>query len=192
MIFIYFLKELFMQKIIKERHVSSYTAIKVESSNQGEMVVGKVPQGYETNVNIRLVPGRDIDIKTVLRGCQSRKGAPRREAEPLNLPPDLRVKLKNADKTVVAWLAQDEANTLLFTANPAKALVKAGVDLSRSEQKTIERTHQEVREATVVGPGVKVSEFTVAAFPRGQIGKIKPGAKPQYKPDGNIGCAKEE
>jgi hypothetical protein len=156
------------------------------------MIVGKVPQGYETNINVRLVPGRDFDITVILKGCRPRKGAPRRDVEPLDLPPDLLDKLKNANKDVIAWLAKDEANARLFVARPAEALVKAGVKLSRVDQKAIERTHSEVREATVIAPGVNVAGFAVAAFPRGQIGKIKTSTKPQNNRDSIIGCAKEE
>lgn len=181
-----------MQKIDALKPVESDSGIKVDVGDQSEMIVAKVPQGYETNINVRLVPGRDFEITTILKGCRPRKGAPRRDAAPLNLPPDLIDKLKNADKTVVAWLALSEANARLFMVRPAEALVKAGVNLTRADQKAIERTHHEVREVTVVAPGVKVAEFTVAAFPRGQVGKIKPSTKPQDKRDSNIGCAKEE
>lgn len=181
-----------MQKISEVKPVASDSVIKVDASNRSEMIVAKVPQGYETNINVRLVPGRDFDITTILKGCRPRKGAPRRDAEPLDLPPDLINKLKNADEAVVAWLAQDEANARLFMARPAEALLKAGVNLTRQDQKAIERTNREVREATVVGPGVEVAELTVAAFQRGRIGKIKPGAKPQDKLDSNNGCAKGE
>jgi hypothetical protein len=181
-----------MQRINEVRAVTSGAAIKLDERNQSEMIVAKVPQGYETNINVRLVPGRDLDVTTILKRCRPRRGAPRRDAEPLDLPPDLIDKLKNADKVVIAWLAQDEANSRLFMAQPAEALLKAGVNLTRADQKAIERTHREVREAMVVGPGVKVTEFTVAAYPRGRIGQIKTGTKPQDKPDGNIGCAKED
>lgn len=155
------------------------------------MIVAKVPQGYETNINMRLVPGRDLEITPIPKRCRPRKGAPRRVAKPLYLPPDLIDKLKNADKAVVAWLAQDQANARLFMARPAEALVKAGVDLTRADQKAIDRTHGEVEQAAVVGPGVKVVNFTTAAFPRGHIGKIRPGAKPDDDGNDNIGCAKE-
>jgi len=109
----------------------------------------------------------------------------------LDLPRDLVDKLKKADKTVIAWLAKDEANARLFMARPAEALAKAGIDLTRADQKAIDRTHREVREVAVVGPGVKVASFTATAFPRGQIGKIKPGRKPKDERNDNIGCAKE-
>lgn len=179
-----------MQETSEVKRVASDSTIKADASDRGEMIVAKVPQGYETNINVRLVPGRDLEFTLIPKGCRPRKGAPRRDAEPLDLPPDLVVKLKHADKAVVAWLAEDEANARLFVARPAEALVKAGVDLTRSDQKAINRTHREVSQTAVVGPGVKVASFTATAFPRGHIGRIKPGAKPD---DGNnsIGCAKE-
>lgn len=181
-----------MQKISEVKPVASGSGICVDVNDHTEMVVAKVPQGYETNINVRLVPGQIVGITTVPKGCQSRQGAHRRDVEPLDLPPDLTDKLKQADKAVVAWLAQDEANAKLFMARPAEALVKAGVELTRADQKAIERTNRQVREAAVVAPGVKVAELAVATFPHGQVGRIKPGAKPQDKPDSNIGCVKED
>lgn len=179
-----------MQETSEVKRVASDSAINGAASDRGEMIVAKVPQGYETNINVRLVPGRDVEF-TAIKGCRPREGAPRRDAEPLDLPPDLIAKLKNADKTVVAWLAQDEANARLFMARPAEALVKAGVDLTRADQKALDRTHREVGQAAVVGPGVKVASFTATAFPQGHIGRIKPGAKPKDEPNDNISCAKE-
>lgn len=180
-----------MQETNEVKRVASDSAINAVARDRGEMIVAKVPQGYETNINVRLVPGRDVEITHIPKGCRPREGAPRRDAEPLDLPPDLIDKLKNADKAVVAWLAQDEANARVFMARPAEALVKAGVDLTRADQKAIDRTHREVGQAAVVGPGVKVASFTATAFPRGHIGKIKPGAKPKNERNDNIGCAKE-
>lgn len=180
-----------MQEKSEVRRVASDCAKKTDASNQGEMIVVKVPQGYETNINLRLVPGRDVEIVPTREECRPRKGAPRRDAEPLDLPPDLVVKLKDADKAVVAWLAEDGANARLFVARPAEALLKAGVDLTRADQKAIDRTHREVAQAAVVGPGVKVVSFTATAFPRGHIGRIKPGAKPDDDGNENIGCVKE-
>jgi hypothetical protein len=59
---------------------------------------------------VRRAPGRDLEVFDIPKPCQSRTRVPRREAEPLELPANLVNKLKDADKTVVAWLAQDEAN----------------------------------------------------------------------------------
>jgi len=180
-----------MQNTNEVKRDASNFATSADASDQSEMVVAKVPQGYETNINVRLVPGGDVEITPSPKVCRPREGALRRDAEPLALPPDLIEKLKKADKAVVAWLAQDEANAAQFIARPAEALVKAGVDLTRADQKAIDRARSEVGEATVVGPGVKVASFTAVAFPGGRIGKIKPGAKPQDKPN-NIACVKED
>lgn len=180
-----------MQKMDETRTAAGGAEVKTTASAQNELIVGKVPQGYETNINVRLVPGREFDLSAIL-GCRPRKGAPRRDAEPLALPPDLLGKLKLADKAVVAWLAKDEANAQLFMQRPAEALAQAGVDLTRAELKTIERVHSEVREAAVIAPGVKVAALNVVAFPRGQVGKIKPGTRPQPKGNSDTGCAKED
>lgn len=171
-------------------HTSDYVT-RAEVTERGELVVAKVPQGYETKINLRLVPGREFEIAPIPKGCRPRKGAPRRHAELLDLPAELIDKLRRSDKTVIAWLAQDQANARLFMARPAEALVKAGVDLTRAEQKAIDRTHGQVSEAAVVAPGVKVASLTAAAFPRGQVGKIKPGARPDDASPDNVGCAKE-
>lgn len=180
-----------MQKTCTEKPAASEFALNTDASDQGEMIVAKVPQGYDTNINMRLVPGRNVDIIDIFKMCRSRTGVPRREAEPLILPQDLIDKIKKADKTVIKWLAHDEANARLFMARPAEALLKAGVDLTRAEQKAIDRTHHEVVQVSIVSPGVKVARFTAAAFQRGQIGKFKPDSKPKDKSKDNLGCAKE-
>lgn len=160
----------------------------LEAAKGDNVVLAMVPHGYETNINVRIVAGGEFVIAP--RGCQPRKGATRRNAEPLDLPSDLIDKLKDADRRVIAWLAENNGNAKLFFDRPAEALVKAGVNLTRAEQKTIDRTHREVEEATVLAPGVKVMKLEVDAFPRGRVGRIKPGAKPQDE-NNDIGCAKE-
>ena len=155
------------------------------------MVTATVSQGYETNLHIRLVPGRDIAITPAARTCRPRQGAPRRDADPLALPPDLTDKLKKADKAVIAWLAKDQANARAFLANPAKALQSAGVELSRAEQKAIARVHSEIGEAAAVAPGVTVADLKVDAYTRGRIGKIRPSTTPQDDSGNDAGCAKE-
>jgi hypothetical protein len=158
----------------------------------GELVVGKVPQGYATNINFRLVRGVGFDRVAELRGCQPRQGAPRRNTELVDLPAEVVAKLKEADQTVVAWLAEDEANAKRFLSQPALALVEAGVDLSRAEQKAIARSHRQVKEATVVPPGVKVGEIGASGYPRGKVGKVGPGTGTPNKPGKRVGCTEEE
>jgi len=94
--------------------------------------MAKVPQGYETNINVRLVPGRDVEIPSKPKRYRPREGALRRDAEPLNLPPDLIDKLKNADKDIVAWLAQGEANARLGCCEPrSRRRFAGGLDVNR-------------------------------------------------------------
>lgn len=147
------------------------------SNDPSGIVVSRVPQGYDTNINIRLVPGRDIQLTPHRFGCRPRQGAPRRDAEPVDLPESLGDKLKDANKKVIDWLALDPANAQLFLAKPVEALVKAGVELSRAEQKALTRTHRAVAEASVVAPGVKVASLSASAHPTGRVGKLPPGLK---------------
>ncbi|WP_294116929.1 hypothetical protein, partial [Thiolapillus sp.] len=79
---------------------------------------------------------------------------------------------------MIAWLARDEANTRLFLSHPAEAMKKAGIDLSRAEQKLLHRTREEVAQSTMIGPGVKVVNISTAVFPDGRIGKLGNGHRP--------------
>ncbi|HEX9945643.1 MAG TPA: hypothetical protein VGG03_26835 [Thermoanaerobaculia bacterium] len=171
-----------MQKMI--------AAVSTTSGSPGtnEMIVARVPQGYDTNINIRFVPGRDIQWTPHALGCRPRQGAPRRDAEPVALPESLAEKLKGANKKVIDWLAQDAANAQLFLARPVEALIKAGVDLSRSEQKALDRTHRAVGEASVIAPGVKVANLSASAYPTGRVGTLKPGPKMKDGRTNDCGC----
>ena len=177
-----------MHKITEAKLPASDPAVKEGATDRSEMVVAKVPQGYNTKINIRLVPGRDIRFTPDVLGCQSRQGAPRQNTEAVALPESLSGKLKKANEKVIDWLAQDAGNARLFLARPVEALIKAGVDLTRSEQKMLDRTHRPVKEASVIAPGVKVLDLSALAYPKNRVGKLKPERK---KPDGrdkDCGC----
>lgn len=151
-------------------------------------VIAKVPQGYEAKLNIRLVPGRDFNVGTIRLGCRPRKGGQRRDADPVALPEDLTGKLRDANKKVVAWLAADTANTQLFLAKPVEALMKAGVELTRTEQKALGRTYSANHEDTVIAPGVKITDLTAVAHPTGRVGGIKPGGGTTTTGGRDVGC----
>ena len=156
----------------------STTARAVTDANMtgdNQPVVAKVPQGYEANFNIRLVPGRDFNVGTIRLGCRPRRGGQRRDADPVALPEDLTGKLRDANNKVVAWLAADAANAQLFLVKPVEALMKAGVDLTRTEQKTLGRTYSDNHEGTVIAPGVKIKDLKAVAYPAGRVGTVKPG-----------------
>ena len=186
-----------MQKITEVRRAAGSSPCKESTSSEDagqrtELVVAEVPQALTANINIRVVRGVDFELPPLAKRCQPRQGAPRRETDMLELPADLVDKLKSADKAVVEWMAADEANVQLFLRQPAEALVAAGVELTRADQKAIARANQEVEQTRVVAPGVKVEKITATAYPRGKVGHIKPGARPPGKRESNAGCAEEE
>lgn len=136
-------------------------------------VVARIPQGYEGKVNVRLLPIRDFDLGSTRLGCRPR--GPRRDAGPILLPTDLTTKLRNANKNVVAWLNADAANSQLFLLNPVEALKKAGVELSRREEKALDRVHRDNNEAGAIAPGVSITNLDAVAHPTGRVGSVKPG-----------------
>jgi len=176
-----------MQKIT-ETKVADQNLVATRSPERADVVVVKMPQGYDARIVIRFVPGRDIRVTPALRGCQPRQGAPRRDAEPVPLPEGLAGKLREVNAKVVAWLARDDANPRLFLTRPVEALMKAGVELTRAEQKALTRAHGAVRETTVVPPGVRVAELSASANPRGRVGETKPTPRTADGNDSDCGC----
>lgn len=166
-----------MQERAPSNSTVSDSAVDMGTDNRNAIAVVKVPQGYDTRINVRLVPGRNIQFTPDVLGCQPRQGAPRRAAEPAALPERLADKIRDANKQVIDWLAKDTGNAQLFLTHPVEALIKAGVDLTRTEQKALNRTHRAVIDATVIAPGVKVAAFTVSAFRTGRVGNLKPGPR---------------
>ncbi|HZI67103.1 MAG TPA: hypothetical protein VFF17_11110 [Thermoanaerobaculia bacterium] len=156
---------------------------KVGADAGGEMVVAKVPQGFETRINIRLVPGRDVRFPPEIFGCRPRQGAPRRETEPLPLPGGLADRFKDVNKKVIEWLAREPANARLFLERPVEALLKAGVELTRAEQKALARSRSAASDSMVVPPGVNVVGLTVSAYPKGRVGGLKRGPRPKKEHD---------
>jgi hypothetical protein len=155
--------------------------------DKSEMVTAKMPQGYNATINVRLVPGRNLKIPSI-RGCQPRQGAARREADPLPLPESLVDKLREADKRFVEWLAKDAANAHVFVEKPIEALLKAGIDLTREEQKTLIRGHVAASEGRLIPPGARVVAFSASAHPKGRVGEMKPSSKTKAPGETDCGC----
>jgi hypothetical protein len=152
------------------------------------MIIAQVPQGFTTKINVRLIPGKDIRIMPWDMGCQPRLGATRRDADPLALPGSLVGKLREANAKMLEWLSQDAAHARLFLEQPVSALLKAGVELTRAEQKALTRSHRAVRETAVVPPGVTLNTLTVSADPKRRIGMPRPSSKQPNAPDSDCGC----
>jgi len=152
-------------------------------------VVARIPQGLETKVSVRILPAREIVLDPVRLGCQPRQGASRRDTQPLPLPEGLGDRLKEANRQIVAWLARDVANAAGYMADPVAALGAAGVELSRAEWKALSRTHQAVRDAAMVPPGLElVSEPAIKGVTRGKVGDVKRVDAPEKDAGGTPGC----
>lgn len=150
------------------------------TNNAGKLAVARVPQGYDATINVRFVSVTDIETTQRLN-CQPRKGANRRDAEAVALPETLVSKFKVANSMVIEWLAKDPINAELFLRKPVEALQKAGVELTRAEQKFLARTHREASQAAVVAPGVNVKTLAATGHTTGRVGDTK------FPPAGNGG-----
>ena len=78
------------------------------------------PKG-EVNVTLHFVPMKDETVQKL-----SRTGEARLSTEDIDA-------LRKAEPRVLKWIAESEKNAVLFTANPVKALLEAGVELSREQ-----------------------------------------------------------
>lgn len=142
----------------------------------GDMVVVRVPQGCDMTVSIELDRSPDISLALASPACEPRQAGGGTRGTGTSLPHGLVDKLGHADRRVSDWLLADDANPELFFSRPVEALKRAGVELSRAEQKTLLRAHQAFNEAAVVGPGVRVAGLSVSMRRRNRAGE--PGREP--------------
>ena len=70
----------------------------------------------------------------------------------------------------MAWLNQSVEHAHLFLEQPVESLIKAGVKLSREDQKHLSRNVEEVKSMAMVSPGVRVTHFT-AGTSKGKVTK---------------------
>lgn len=125
-----------------------------------------VPQGYDMEVDIRFVnglPTGPAGFPSLVFGCQPRQGALRQSKEPHELEESLWEKVQSVADQLFEWLNRSEANARLYFVNPASALAKAGLGLSVSELKTLDRVHSAASKQLLVGPGVGIVGFAAAA-----------------------------
>jgi hypothetical protein len=151
------------------------------------VVIARVPQGMESRITARLLPAREVILEPVI-GCRPRRGAPRRDAQPIPLPEGLADKLKGANGQVIGWLTRDAANARAFMEDPVTALAAAGVELNRSEQKALGRAHQAVREVAVIPPGVVSAQPNIKASRSGKVGEKPRPKEPKAEGTGGAGC----
>ncbi len=133
-----------MNKPTEEKPTGTDPLVRSQLTDRSQMIFGKVPQGYETNINIRFVPAREIRLEADVLGCQPRQGAQKRDTQPVPLPVSLVDKLREANKKMIEWLTSDAGNAQLFVKRPVQAMLRAGIELTRVEQKAMERTYMGV------------------------------------------------
>ncbi|HXO70021.1 MAG TPA: hypothetical protein VN838_13755 [Bradyrhizobium sp.] len=139
------------------------------------LVKAAVPQDYQGNFNIRLVGAHSLEtgVKAQPR-CRPRGHSVGWDRGDLAIDPGLVATLNKADKLMVDWLAKDTANAQSFLADPVIAMRKAGVELSRAEEKTLARANEAAGATRFVGPGVKIGTVSAKAYPNGRIGGLGP------------------
>lgn len=163
-------------------------ATAAELGDTAKVAAARVPQAYEANFNLRLVPGRTLaTVDHLGPRCRPRGNSTGWSPGVVAVDPALVATLAKADKAVVAWLAKDPANVQAFLAAPVTAIRAAGVELTRAEEKALARASAAAESARVVGPGVKVASLDAKVLPRGQVGRIGPTPKDD-KPDDGPGC----
>jgi hypothetical protein len=145
------------------------------SANLEKLVMAKVPQDFNANFRIRLVPARDLDLSAEREErCRPRGQRKGWTVGPPTLDGKLIATLNKADATMITWLAKDPTNARRFLSAPVAAMREAGVELSRAEAKALSRANEAAQAARVVGPGVRVASLVAEAYPNGRIGRLKP------------------
>jgi len=156
----------------------------------GKVLKAQVPQDYNANFNIRIVPARSLDKALLQPQCAPRGNVTGWHYGAVAVDPGVVATLNKVDKPIVAWLAKDAANAKLFLADPLAAIREAGVQLTRAEEKALARAHSQVSATRVVGPGTNVASLSAQVYPKGRVGSIgstKPDGKPEGKTD-DFGC----
>lgn len=142
-------------------------------------VRAQIQQAYDLHLTVNFKPSRAIDVISLRKTCQPRRGASRVEADPLDLPEPTRKKLLGANKRVVEWLAAHPDNQRAFLANPVAALQKAGVELARDDLKAIDRVRAAFG-SVAVAPGLQLRSVAATAD-NGSV-KTQGGERSNWKP----------
>ena len=159
-----------------------------QGNYQKEAVSAVIPQGFDHKINIRIVAGTEFEIKPREKKCMPRKGADRRDTRPLDLPPEFEKNFPDINRKVMAWLNQSAEHAHLFLEQPVESLIKAGVKLSREDQKHLSRNVEEVKSMAMVSPGVRVTHFT-AGTSKGKVTKEEKKPEKTKKGDKDCGCS---
>jgi hypothetical protein len=134
-----------------------------------EAVSVTISHGYDHKINILVVPATEIAIRPEKK-CVPRKDADRRDARPLDLPPDFIRNFPEINKKMMGWLTSDAGNAHLFLQKPVESMLKAGIKLSREDQKQLSRNVEEIKAMAMIPPGARVTHFTAGTH-KGKVTK---------------------
>lgn len=129
-------------------------------STGSDRVVARMPQGYNLRVRIRFSP-RPGALSHLADASPHRRVGTATSAARTVLQKALVAKLEESDRKIVDWLAKTASNRQLFITRPVDALVAAGVDLTRSERKSLLRIHRAATETNVLPPGAEIAKVSV-------------------------------
>ena len=135
-----------------------------------EPVLAQICEGLNQKFNVRLVTASVGAMKHVNLGCQPRKGATRRDAQPLDLPDTFKDRFTDINKAMTEFLQKSPKNATHFLSNPLEAMQKAGIELSRAEQKHFSRNAAAMKMLQVNESNVHVQAVEIAAA-KGKIRK---------------------
>jgi hypothetical protein len=134
-------------------------------------------QAYDLNLNLNLVPVREIP-----------------ERVQLDLPESARKSLIEANAAVMAWLAADDKNRSAFIIDPLGSLQRAGVEIDRASLKALARVRESAGTAEAVVPGLQLRSVTAKVRKSGKVRSVDTvtdWAPPALKNDGDCGCDKK-
>jgi hypothetical protein len=132
------------------------------------VVQARAQQGYELNLNLNFVPGRDA-ISTVFLRCQPRQGALRVEADPIGLPSETLRLLRDSNRKMIEWLARDGSHQSAFIADPVEAFARAGIDIERAHVKALRRVREALGGAEAITPGLQVMSVRTSVDVNGKV-----------------------
>jgi hypothetical protein len=156
-------------------------------------VLARAQQGYELNLKLNFVPGRD-SINTLRLGCQPRQGAQRVDVDPVDLPEPTRRFLVEVNKAMTEWLARDTSHQAAFIADPVAAFARAGISTDRNHAKALLRVREALGGTDAVTPGLQVMSVRSSVNVKGRV-------KPEDRkgndwtappPDDGCGCGDQD
>lgn len=156
----------------------------------------KLQQAYDVRVSLEFRPAGEIPVSRAV-GCRPRQGGERVDKQPLDLPEEIRGRLKEIDGRLIGWLAKDEGNRHAFVSDPLGALRESGIELDRADLKALSRAREEAGRSVAVTPGLQLREVGAVAKTKGRIRPVG-GAKearswsPPQLPDDDCGCEDRE